>query len=655
MCGIFGAATTTKSGIDLAAFVTGLRKMRHRGPDDEGIVMLSLNDLVPHALSTDESAPGVGLPRIETHSGEPVQLVFGHRRLSILDLSPLGHQPMGYDNERYWMTFNGEVYNFEELRSELKGLGHKFNSESDTEVVLAAFAQWGTECFKRLIGMFALAIFDRESKHLTLARDHFGIKPLCYAKVGDTLVFGSEIKALFEYPGLSRKANAQALYDYLRFGLSDHSASTFFESVFELPARHFAVVDLNGSLDVNPVPYWSIDLSVKAEISFEEAVATLRDLLADSVKLHMRSDVPVGACLSGGLDSTAIVAHMLGGDNSGVPTFTYVADDAVLSEAKWVDIATARYGVENFRTQPSAQEIADGLPGLTSVLDQPFGGWSMFAQYKVFELAKKHEVTVVLDGQGSDELFGGYASMLGARASGMLAQGRVLEALALLRRSPENLSAYKRQLVLMSFGRLLPRKLQPALMKMVGSGLYPVWMNQSYFENEGVIAQQRPSGKGADALRQELKIALEEISLPKLLRYEDRNSMHFSIESRVPFCNPKIAEFAFSLPPEYLVSNQGETKYVLREAMRGIVPDSIIDREKVGFAVPERKLAASSEKWIQEQIQLLNEMNLPFLNGKALGESLTNYLSSSEKFDLGQFWRPINVAMWIRRFGVELN
>jgi asparagine synthase (glutamine-hydrolysing) len=257
----------------------------------------------------------------------------------------------------------------------------------------------------------------------------------------------------------------------------------------------------------------------------------------------MRSDVPVGSCLSGGLDSTAIVAAMVG-HMGGVdlPTFTYIADDEVLSEAKYVDIAVERYKVLNFQTKPTIDEISAGLPDLISVLDQPFGGWSMFAQHKVFELAHDHQIKVILDGQGSDEMFGGYTVMLGARASGLLAQGKLFKALELLKHSPQNMSSYKRQMVLMAFGRLVPKALQPIMLKTVGAALYPDWCNQSYFEQRGTVAEQRPAGRGSDALRQELKIAVEEISLPRLLRYEDRNSMFFSIESRVPFCNPRIAE-----------------------------------------------------------------------------------------------------------------
>jgi asparagine synthase (glutamine-hydrolysing) len=208
-------------------------------------------------------------------------------------------------------------------------------------------------------------------------------------------------------------------------------------------------------------------------------------------------------------------------------------------------------------------------------------------------------------------------------------------------------------MVLMAFGRLVPKALQPIMLKAVGAALYPDWCNQSYFEQRGTVAEQRPAGRGSDALRQELKIAVEEISLPRLLRYEDRNSMFFSIESRVPFCNPRIAEFAFSLPPEYLVSDKGETKYVLREAMRDVVPDQIIDREKVGFAVPERKLAQSMRGWVNEQINLLKEMNLPFLQTEVLVKALENHISHSDQTELNQYWRPINVALWAKEFNVE--
>ena len=654
MCGIFGAASSGSARVDVPAVLRALQIIRHRGPDGEGVFLHSRSRPFSANLLTDDSPLGVDLPHLNSVDNQGIQLALGHRRLAILDLSPLGHQPMASSDERLWTVFNGEVYNFKELRVELEALGHSFRSGTDTEVILAAFSEWGSACFSRFIGMFSLAIFDRESNRLILARDQFGIKPLFYAFSGDTLIFGSEVKALFAYPGLARKCNTQALYDYLRFGLTDHDEASFFEGVRQIPAAHFAEIDLSRPTEVSPQRYWSLTLSRNSDIGFGEATTRLRDLLEESVALHMRSDVPVGSCLSGGLDSTAIVAAMVG-HLGGVelPTFTYIADDEVLSEEKYVNIALERYPVTNFQTKPGIAEFSSGLPGLVSILDQPFGGWSMYAQHKVFELAHQRGIKVVLDGQGSDELLGGYSIMIGARASGLLAEGKLFKALDLLSRLPKNMSAYKRQTVLMAFGRLVPKALQPLLLKAVGASLFPDWCKQAYFEERGTIASQRPAGSGPDALRQELKISTEQISLPRLLRYEDRNSMHFSIESRVPFCNPKIAEFAMSLPPEFLVSDQGQTKHVLREAMRGLVPDAIIDREKVGFAVPERALATETRSWLEEQFELLREMDLPFLNTEILCQTLEAHLKDSRQYDLNQYWRPINVALWARRFEVE--
>jgi asparagine synthase (glutamine-hydrolysing) len=653
MCGIFGAASGGSERVNLSAVLNGLQALRHRGPDGEGVYIYSRQEGVSKNLATDESPDGLGLEHVDSVGNAGVQLALGHRRLSILDLSLLGHQPMAYAEDRLWMVFNGEVYNFKELRDELRALGHSIRSGSDSEVILAAFLEWGNGCFSRFIGMFSLAIFDRQSNRLVLARDQFGIKPLFYTFIGETMVFGSEIKALISYPGMGRKCNTQALYDYLRFGLTDHDDKTLFDGVFQLPAAHFAEIDLSAPLKITPQRFWSLEITRNTDISFQEAAVRLRELFEESTALHMRSDVAVGSCLSGGLDSTAIVAAMVG-HMGGVelPTFSYIADDEILSEEKYVNIALERYAVKSYQTKPTAGEFASGLPGLVSILDQPFAGWSMFAQHKVFELAQQNGIKVVLDGQGSDELLGGYTIMVGARASGLLAEGKLLKALELLKHLPQNMSAYRRQTVLMAFGRLVPKALQPLLLKAVGASLFPAWFNASYFRERGTVAAQRPAGVGPDALKQELKIATEQISLPRLLRYEDRNSMHFSIESRVPFCNPKIAEFAMSLPPEFLVSDKGQTKHVLREAMRGLVPDSIIDREKVGFAVPEKSLAKETRTWLDEQFELLREMDLPFLNTEVLVSQSENHLKHSKQYDLDQYWRPINVALWAQRFEI---
>ena len=557
---------------------------------------------------------------------------------------------------RYWIVLNGEIYNYLELREELGRKRHVFQTESDTEVVLAAYREWGAGMLDRFIGMFAFAILDMNERILFLGRDCFGIKPLYYALREGRFAFASEIKALMELRGVSRTADPQRLYEYLRFGSTDHGDGTMFSDVRQLPPAHYMSLSLDRFSPVTPVRYWSIELNRRQDISYGDAVVALRDLFEESVRLHMRSDVPVGACLSGGLDSSAIVAMMrkLGGPDQELHTFSYIEDHPTLSEEKYVNIVSADFATIGHTVKPFPLDIVQDLDRLVVSQEQPFMSTSIYAQHRVFRLAHEAGIKVMLDGQGADEIFAGYYSLLGARITSLLSRGEIIAAWRVAQGAPQNMRSHRLKMIVASFGRMLPARCAAPFLPMVGQSLWPSWLKREWFADHGATARRRPHGHGKDSLREELLHSINELSLPDLLRYEDRNSMGYSIESRVPFCTPKLAELALSLPSEYLVAADGTTKAVFRQAMRGIVPESVLDREKVGFATPEREWLNSLRPWIERTLREEETKALPFLNHESTRGMVASELRSRGNLS-SYLWRCLNVIHWARLFKVSWN
>jgi asparagine synthase (glutamine-hydrolysing) len=642
MCGIAGLACGPHGRIDPAFVPTATRLMRDRGPDDAGYLLYS--------------RASVKLGREWSGDAADAEVALVHRRLSILDLTDAGWQPMSSADGRYHIVFNGEIYNFIELRRELEALGHTFRSRCDTEVLLAAYAQWGSGALRRFVGMFAFAILDTRERRIFLARDFFGIKPLYYTFDRGKLAFASEIKVLLEMGCSGRRVNPQCLYEYLRHGGTDFGGQTLLTDVSQLPLAHYIDYRLDDMEPPVPICYWKLDLDRTVDISFDEAARRLRDLFLKNVELHLRSDVPVGTALSGGIDSSAIVAVMrhLQGRNLDLHTFSFVADDPKVSEEKWVDIAAEAAGavVHKVRIKPS-DLIAD-LERLVNVQDEPFGSTSIYAQFRVFRLVKEAGIKVMLDGQGADEVLAGYRWYLGARLASLVRQGKWSQALGFYRRAAKLPDMSKRRLFAMLGEFLLPNSLHSAARRLIGRDFLPSWMNAAWFTDRGV----RPSSPDYSGTNQVLKACLAQAvtkwNLPHLLRYEDRNSMAFSIESRVPFLTPEFVEFAFSLPEEYILVPDGTTKAVFREAMRGIVPDAILDRkDKMGFVTPERSWLGESEAWVNRALAGETARRIPVLNMAAVDREW-------EKFKVqGTYgmppWRWLNLIEWTRQFNVRFD
>ncbi|MBD0370373.1 MAG: asparagine synthase (glutamine-hydrolyzing) [Pyrinomonadaceae bacterium] len=666
MCGIFGIHRSGDgASVDLQALKRATLAISHRGPDDEGYLLADTRAGERRLCGGPDTSAHLNLPPLEAFTDNSFDLAFGFRRLSILDLSVGGHQPMASADGKCWIVYNGEIYNYLELREELTGHGFVFKTGTDTEVILAAYQHWGVRCLEHFNGMWGFALYDIERRELFLARDPFGIKPLYYVSDNERFVFASEIKAILEAGGLTSRINARRLYEYLLSGLTDHTEETLFAGVRQLPAAHYLIVPLDKAGDApEPKRYWQVDLRLRREdISFDEAAGELRRLFLESVRLHLRSDVQVGAALSGGIDSSAIVTAMREVEPQlELYTFSYTADDSAINEERWADIAAGAAGARRFKVQPSAQELVADLNRLIATQDEPFGSTSIYAQYRVFKLAHESSIKVMLDGQGADEMLAGYRTYLAARLGSLLKQRQWAAARRFLE-SAAGLPAMGRGMLLRATGGMLLSpytshgKLLPALSQLarrtLGNGSSLAWLNRGWFEEQGIEPPKPANGHGREMLQSELHDTLVRSSLPMLLRYEDRNSMAHSVESRVPFLTSALVEFIFALPEEYLIAPDGTSKSIFRRAMRGIVPDEILERkDKIGFATPERSWLSALKPWIEDVFKSEAAARIPALNLPHVKQEWEQILEGRRYFDF-RVWRWLNLIRWAEQFKVE--
>ena len=611
MCGIAGLVSSGQP-LDLNQLQAMSRMLVHRGPDDHGEWM---------------TADGlVGL---------------ASRRLAILDLTPAGHQPMLSADGTLALVYNGELYNYLELRQELIGQGRRFRSQTDTEVILEAYAEWGEGCVARFNGMFAFAIWDARHRRLFAARDRFGEKPFYYHRSPNRLVFASEIKALLQDPETPRRPELPVVARYLETGQLDGDARTFFADICQLEPAHTLLVDASGTL--RTTRYWDVSLNAAAHSTdLPEAADEFRALLFDSIRLRLRSDVAVGSSLSGGLDSSSIVCAartLLGDDQARQNTFSARYRSGP-DEGRFIQAVVDRTGVASHHVFIDGDEVMKDLERFLWYQDEPVAHTSQYAQWKVMQLSNEAGVTVLLDGQGADEVIGGYPSpSYGAQYADLLQRGRWLQLAG-------ELAAFRRQ----------HGSVRPAL-RYMGGELLPAGVRRraraevhgtSRLRVRGINGIERPRRHDANAprLRNALHTTLTSTSLPSLLRYGDRSSMAFSRETRLPFLDHRLVEFAYGLPSDFLVRH-GLTKVLLREAMRDVIPESVrLRTDKIGFATPERQwLSGPLRPWIAEA-----------LTGLARRDILDEHVidDQSRRFEAGgpsgPVWRLANLEAWFRQF-----
>lgn len=605
MCGIAGF-----NWMDRSLIKNMCNTIKHRGPDDEGFYM-------------DD------------------QVSLGHRRLSIQDLSEKGHQPMLNEDKTIHLVYNGEIYNFHELRDELVEKGYVFQSHTDTEVILHAYEEYGPECVNKFNGMWAFCIYDKEKNILFLSRDRFGIKPLYYHFDEGSFIFSSEIKALLDH-NMDVEGNQDIIFDYLYYNLSDHTNETFFKGIEKLPAGHNLIFDLDAKT-TSLSQYYEVHVkSVNESCNVDQ----IKSLFYDSIKKRLLSDVPVGSCLSGGLDSSSIVLAMDEiNEKAGIKTFSLTFPGEKNDESKFQDQIIQVTESEPYHVSPSSEDFLNDIYDLIYTQEEPFSGTSVYGQYKVMELASKSNIKVLLDGQGADEIFAGYHFFHGYYYY------ELLKSFKLLTLIKEIKGYYSKTGSLLSVNYLALRLLPSFLKRKIYSSRKVPYLSSSFINKHTSREDVRWN---ISSLSEALVKSVSVYLLPTLLRFEDKNSMRFSIESRVPFLDHRLVECSLQTKSSCKIS-KGVTKYSFRKAMSSILPDSIRCRfDKIGFATPEEKWFKSDE--VKEFVwDILNSDSFKSREYWDHDKVLSMYHDiiggRSSRFFVGtEIWRCISMELWLRMF-----
>lgn len=655
MCGITGIITPSPSKNIVRQINVMTDSIRHRGPDDEGYVLIDSENQVV-LCSGDDTDKKMWLPHINTYFGEPCKLVFGFRRLSILDLSICGHQPMVSEDHRFSIILNGEIYNYLELRKELVDQGYSFFSNTDTEVLLKGFECWGKSVLNHLVGMFAFVIFDQQKNILFAARDFFGIKPFYYSLRNGQFAFASEIKALLTLPWVECYAEPQSVYDYLRYDLTNYDDATFFSSIKQLPAGHYVELDLNNLInDVQIYKYWELNLDNSINISRTEAAGHVQQMFLENIKIHLRSDVPVGVALSGGIDSSAITCGIrLLEPDLNMHSFSLVTDDPDTDEAFWIDEVLRHTRAISHKVTPEPSDLLQDLEDFLYSQEEPFGGLSIYGQFRVFKLVQKHGIKVTMDGQGGDELLAGYRFYLPFRLATMFREFRLKRAFNFMKVIGElpDVKDHQKNYLLRGLIASLPSGLEKPIRAIMNEHAEN-WLQREWFRAHGVkFTAQVNERAQADILRESLSNAISYSSLPKLLHQEDRNSMWFSVESRVPFLTPAFVKFILSLPESYIIDETGTSKSIFRDAMRGIVPDNVLDRrDKKGFATPEKLWLSGCDNWVEKTLSSEIARSIPGLSVEIMTNSWQDVIAGNVPYSK-KVWRWINLIKWTEQYNV---
>ncbi len=621
MCGILGGIWQGSRDVT-TRLDDALLTLNHRGPDDKGA-------------------------EVFVHNGATVGL--GHTRLSIIDLSSGGHQPMQLDEGLISIVFNGEIYNYKELKAELFSLGYTFKSDSDTEVLITAWKQWGVSCLPRLIGMFAFVIVDKQKGTATCVRDAFGIKPFYYCMENGNFLFGSEIHPIKKLKQEKVTLNWQKAYEYLLYNDYDTGVDSFFAGVYQLLPGHFLEFDIKTSVLSPAVRWWNPSTKQKENLSFNDTVEQVREKFLSSVKLHLRTDVPFGAALSGGIDSSAIVCAIRHVEpDAPIHTFSFIANEKRISEEKWVDMVNEHVNAIPHKLSVDPSDLISDLDDMIRAQGEPFGSTSIYAQYRVFKHARENGITVTLEGQGADEMLAGYIGYPGQRIRSLLEKFQISDAWAFLNGWSSYPGRSRVDCVKRVVNEYATGKFNKFLRQMNGIKTNPSWIRLEPLQENGVNTdferlKPKPGDKGR-RVADELLLSLTQRGIPALLRHGDRNSMRFSIEGRVPFLNTELAGYLLSLPEEFLVSPTGETKHVFRAAMKGIVPDEILERkDKIGFETPEYAWIISMQNIIRDWISV--GLDLPFLNQKEIIFEFEQIIQGKKPYSW-QVWRWINFIRW---------
>ncbi len=638
MCGIAGIILKQRSGINLAEKIaTMTAAISHRGPDGEGFLLASEQITTPYYNSLQQNYQRKDLNYIPTthltNSHPTAFLAFGHRRLSILDLSDTGHQPMCNTEGKTWITFNGEIYNYIEIREELKKLGHIFISESDTEVILQAYKEWGTACVERFNGMWAFCIYDAE-KHLCFAsRDRFGVKPFYYINNKDIFSFASEQKAFVKAGLINAKIDPNALHNYLINGLLETNTTNFFEGVNELMPGNNLVFNTK-SFDIKISNYYNLTehITLKNDnLSEKELIEKVSYAFENSVKLRLRSDVEVGTCLSGGIDSSALAVSISEITGQALNCFTSVFSNSPINEEHFADVVAKKINAKHFKVEPTLDGFLKEVDDLIYSQDVPIWDTSTYAQYKVMELAKQNKIKVVLDGQGADELFGGYHHHFLAKWNNLFSGGNFISAM-------NEISASKKTIAFPLQFYLKEKAKQKNYFNKKHFHLFfkTEFLNSAQIKNPSVYF---------NSVNEQLVEDIYNTRLKSFLKCEDRCGMWHSVESRTPFADDiELINLLFSFNGNKKIKD-GVSKYLLREAVKDKLPNEIYSRyDKKGFETP-------MNLWMKKmRPQILSEIkasNFDFVNYTDLEKS-----NSESAFHNKLLFKLFVLSRWKKLFNV---
>jgi asparagine synthase (glutamine-hydrolysing) len=613
MCGIAGEVRFDGSTSNPAITKAMCDAQIHRGPDDEGY-----------------------------YANGPISL--GIRRLAIIDLSK-GLYPLHNETSTIYLVFNGEIYGFHKLRTQLEQHGHRFHTRTDAETVIHGYEEWGTRCLKRLNGMFAFALWDRTKQQLWIARDHFGIKPFYYHRNPSFFTFASEIRPLLTRPDLSVHPNEDTVRRYLRSGQVDNTEETFFRDINRLPPAHYLLIRPDGTLEREA--YWKPMVSNRLDGGpSSDEIERIRNLFLGGITEQLVSDVPVGTCLSGGVDSSSIVCaikkvYPQGAVSTGrrIKTFSAVFPGNPIDETEYAETVCNATGAEYNPVTPTADMLWRDLPSVVKCQEEPFISSSVYAQWRVMKCAKEHSITVMLDGQGGDELLSGYVPYYLCYLTTLAKHREYCRLLSEAVRSCDLTRPFigNYLITLMVYGKT----------RVVNS-----LRNFSRRLTLCRVPEEttpQPSEAPLDDLATRLAIDTSIASLPALLRYEDKNSMSHSIEARVPFLSRQFFEYVASLPLDRKLRD-GWTKYSFRLAMNGILPEKIrLRRSKIGFETPQKR-------WMERELrdrlkEFFSDRELKatkYYNAKALRTTLNKPKLTEEETNL--IWRILNLELWWNEF-----
>lgn len=631
MCGICGIYNFNRDKpVNQDSLEKMCKSLEHRGPDDQGIYL--------------------------THN-----LGLGHRRLSIIDLAG-GHQPMANEDSSIYIIHNGEIYNFNELKSDLVAKGHIFRNNSDTEVILHSYEEYGAECVNKFNGMWAFVIWDNREKTLFCSRDRFGIKPFYYFYNDDEFIFSSEIKAFFTLTDVPKRENHQKTYEYLAYGCQDSSSETMFKGIYQLNAAHNLTIKNNR---LNKYRYWDLKNAPNTyDLNFKEKellYRQYRDLLFSSVSQHMQSDVDIWTLLSGGLDSSAITCIQNILKNKGlinqtsIKTISIVYDQEEINEYEYVKEISNTQGIINHRINSAHDEVINSLEKVIYLQDEPFSQMVTFNHYFLMKKIRENNIKVVLSGQGSDECLAGYLPLLSSYYfADLLKSFKLIKLFNEIKYclNKNNPIFYPLPLLLMQMTKAVAPRDLTALIK---AKFIEKSLNLIADDFKGMRKEANPdinNKNNFSILNQNMYRMLIDDNLPRILRMEDRNSMSFSIEERVPFLDHRLVEFAFSLSDEKKI-DKGVSKKILRESLKGILPEKIRTRtNKLGFNAPESEWMKSGK--LLSYLQDINYKKIligSVLDRNRFEKEFTGLRSGKISYKLVH-WRTVNYIVWRKVYGL---